>query len=934
MKSALLSMALTASFLLPAKAAEDLAGTWRFALDPQNVGMRQKWFDTNLPGTVHLPGGLTEQGIGDPVSVHTPWMGELVDQAYFTDPEYAPYRVPGNIKIPFWLQPEKYYAGAAWYQRDIDIPPSWSGQEIRLSLERPHIVTRVWLDDRDLGVNDSLSTPHQYDLGAGVTPGRHRLTILVDNLRFVDVGINSHSVSDQTQGNWNGIVGRIELEPLGSSWIDDLRIYPKISARAVAVRGYVSGHFSGPVAITISGPDGKSLVSSTTTELAPDGAFEADIPIRENVQLWDEFHPNLYHLTATPAGGTARTSVFGFRDLGRDGAQLTINGHKLFLRGALDCAIFPKTGHPPTDIDSWRREFTIIKEYGLNHVRFHSWCPPEVAFVAADELGVYLQVECASWANTTTTLGDGKPVDAWIYAEADRILAAYGNHPSFTLMAYGNEPGGKHFDAYLAEWVDHYKAADPRRLYTSAAGWPPIPENEYHVFSDPRIQHWGEGLKSRVNALPPATTADYIALNTKLFHGTPVIAHEIGQWCAYPDFTEIPKYTGYLKPKNFEIFRDTLAAHHLAPQAHDFLVASGKLQAILYKEEIESALRTPNMSGFQLLGLQDFPGQGTALVGVLDAFWESKGYITPTEYRRFCSPTVPLARLPKRVFTTGETLTATIEVANFGPAPLPAALVSWTLLSKTGQSVAAGSLPAKPIPVDNGIPLGEISINLRDLPAPAAYKLVVSIDDGRFENDWDVWVYPTNVQTPVPPSITVTQTLDKRALDTLAAGGKVLWLLPPANVANDPGRGEIKFGFSPIFWNTAWTKQQAPTTLGILCDPHSPALSEFPTESHSNWQWWYPIHNGQPMILDGLPAAITPIIQVIDDWVTNRKLALAFEARVGTGKLLVCSVALDAPSDPVNAQLRHTLLDYMAGAHFHPAIEVTPAQLSSLASSK
>ena len=932
MKLALILMAISASSLLPARAVENLAGQWRFALDPGNVGIGGKWFEKNLPDTVKLPGGLTEQGIGDEVTVKTPWMGEIIDKSYFTAPQYAPYRVPGNIKIPFWLQPEKYYAGAAWYQRDIDIPASWAGQEIRLSLERPHIVTHVWLDDRDVGTQDSLSTPHEYYLGGGITPGRHRLTILVDNLRFVDVGINSHSISDQTQGNWNGIIGRIELQPLGSAWIEELRVFPNIAAKSVRVIGRVGGDVPVPVEIAISEPSDKRIVGYATARSGSDGAFEADIPMGKNVRLWDEFDPALYELTVTPGDGTGTRAVFGFRELGRDGAQLTINGRKLFLRGALDCAIFPRTGHPPTDVDSWKREFSALEDYGFNHVRFHSWCPPEAAFTAADEMGVYLQIECASWANTTTTLGDGKPVDAWIYAEADRILKAYGNHPSFVLMCFGNEPAGPHFSEYLGKWVNHYKAADPRRLYTGASGWPPIPENEYHVFSEPRIQHWEEGLKSRVNALPPATTADYTAINTQLFHGTPVVAHEAGQWCAYPDFNEIPKYTGYLKPRNLEIFRETLAAHHLAGQAHDFLMASGMLQTLLYKEEIESALRTTNMSGFQLLGLQDFSGQGTALVGVLDAFWEPKGYVTGAQYRRFCGPTVPLARLPKRVFTTDETLMAAIEVAHFGLAPLPAAPVSWKLVSDAGNAVDAGSLPAIPIPVGNGTQLGEVSIPLRDVLAPARYKLAVAVGGGRFENDWDVWVYPQKVETPVPSGIVVTRALDQKAMEGLAAGGKVLWLIPPRNVANEPPPREVKFGFSTIFWNTAWTKEQAPTTLGILCDPRSPALGEFPTDSHSNWQWWYPIQNAQPMILDGLPTALRPIVQVIDDWFTGRKLGLVFEARVGTGKLLVCSIDLESPADAVDAQLRRSLLDYMAGDQFRPAIEVSPAQLSALSS--
>ncbi len=334
--------------------------------------------------------------------------------------------------------------------------------------------------------------------------------------------------------------------------------------------------------------------------------------------------------------------------------------------------------------------------HGLNLIRFHSWCPPEAAFTAADELGFYYQVECAAW----TAVGDGRPIDKWLYDEADRILAAYGNHPSFMLMPYGNEPSGEHHRRYLAAWVEHCKNQDNRRLYTSAAAWPQIAENQFHVCFEPRVHG---GPQSRINALPPETRTDYrqfIQART-----VPVISHEIGQWCVFPNFDEIPKYTGKLKPKNFEIFRDVLAEHHLADRAKDFLMASGKLQTLCYKEEIESALRTPGMGGFELLDLHDFPGQGTALVGVLDPFWDAKGYVTAAEYSRFCNRTVPLARMSKRVFTTDEPFAADLEVAHFGPKPLEKTVPAWKITDAAGQSLVSGKLPAKDIPIDNGIAL-------------------------------------------------------------------------------------------------------------------------------------------------------------------------------------------------------------------------------------
>ena len=296
----------------------------------------------------------------------------------------------------------------------------------------------------------------------------------------------------------------------------------------------------------------------------------------------------------------------------------------------------------------------------------------------------------------STTLGDGKHIDRWIYEEADRILKYYGNHPSFVLMPYGNEPGGSKHAEFLAKWVTHYRAQDPRRLYTSASGWPQLPENQFHVTPEPRIQAWGGGLKSRINALAPETTTDYrdyISQRT-----VPVISHEIGQWCVYPNFDEIPKYTGYLKPRNFDIFRDRLEANGLGKLARQFLLASGKLQALCYKEDIESALRTPGMGGFELLDLHDFPGQGTALVGVLDPFWEEKGYITPREYSRFCNATVPLARLPRRVFTTNDRCGARIEIAHFGAAPPPMPWWNGDSSGAGGRYMRRANSPRKPSP--------------------------------------------------------------------------------------------------------------------------------------------------------------------------------------------------------------------------------------------
>jgi hypothetical protein len=917
-----------------------LAGDWRVELDRGDVGVQEAWFARHLVSKIRLPGVLQAQGFGDPISIDTRWTGEIVDRSWFTAPEYAEYRVPGNIKIPFWLQPERHYTGVAWYQRDIEIPAEWKGRRAVLFLERPHWQTSVWLDDRPVGTNDSLSTPHQYDLGlvSASVLGSRRLTIRLDNRLVVDVGVNSHSVSDHTQGNWNGIVGRAEVYSTDPVWIEDLQVYPHMAAKSVTVRGRIGNRSGragrGSVTISVQPAEASRATSPPpkTLEVSWEiggGEFSTEYSLGASARTWDEFSPFLYRAsTQLGTSGDARSVTFGLREIGTEGTGFRLNGRPAFIRGTLECAIFPKTGHPPTDVDSWLRIIRIAKAHGLNNIRFHSWCPPEAAFEAADRLGFYYLVECGSWANTSTRLGVGLPIDQWLYREADRILASYGNRPSFLLLAYGNEPAGD-FNRYLGEWVRHYRSRDSRRLYTGASGWPQIPENQFHVTPDPRIQAWGAGLKSRINALPPETRTDYRDYIQK--RSVPVISHEIGQWCVYPNFEEMPKYTGYLKPRNFEIFRETLTRHGMADQARDFLMASGRLQTLCYKEDIESALRTPGMGGFQLLDLHDFPGQGTALVGILDPFWDPKGYVSAEEYSRFCGSTVPLVRLQRRVFTSDDVLEADLEIAHFGPEPLRGATVNLKLVSAGGTVTASEVWSGKDIPVGNANPLGRWRANLSNAQAPGRFRLVAGIGGTRFENDWDIWVYPPRVDTVPPADLLIARELDDRAVAALRGGGKAFLQLPPGRVRGD-ANGRVATGFSSIFWNTAWTRRQAPHTLGILCRPEHPALAAFPTEYHSNWQWWYVLSRGQAMILDGMPQGLRPIVQVIDDWFTGRKLGLVFEAKVEGGRLLVSSVDLqgDLGSNPVARQFLHTLLRYTASDRFAPSVDVTAEQIRSL----
>jgi len=492
------------------------------------------------------------------------------------------------------------------------------------------------------------------------------------------------------------------------------------------------------------------------------------------------------------------------------------------------------------------------------------------------------------------------------------------------MLAYGNEPAGTNQGRYLADLMDHWRNIDNRRVYTGGAGWPLHPENDFHNGPQPRIQQWGAGLRSIINAEPPQTSYDWNDVIAQ--YEIPFVSHEIGQWCVYPDFKEIEKYTGVLKPANFEIFQETLEENHMGDQSEQFLMASGKLQALCYKAEIEAALRTPEFAGFQLLQLHDFPGQGSALVGVLDPFFNSKGYISPEEFSSFCNQTVPLARMDKRVFSNGEAFHAEIEVAHFGKAPLLDKLFKCYVEDASGTLLHEVELEKERLPVDNTIPVGTVQFDLGQITRATKCILTASIEDTPYSNSWDFWVYP-ELPEPEPGEVYITDKLDSETEKILGDSGSVL-LLTHGQVDELHG-GEVEIGFSSIFWNTAWTRGQAPHTLGILVDPEHPLFSSFPTEYHSNWQWWDPVTHSQAMILDHLPGQLRPLIQPIDTWFENRRLGLLVETRAGNGKLMVCSIDLMSNMDsrPVSGYLLHSILNYMNSADFNPDIQTELEQI-------
>jgi lysophospholipase L1-like esterase len=925
----------------------DLSGEWAFMIDRNDEGERQKWFERELDDVINLPGSMPEKLKGDDVTVHTQWTGSLYDSSYFFNPAMEKYRVDGNVKLPFFLTPDKHYVGVAWYRKEVDIPASWNGKRVVLFLERPHVETTVWVNGEKVGMQNSLCVPHEYDLTSCLQragkSGKLRISIRVDNrIREINVGPDSHSITDQTQGNWNGIVGRIALYTTSGTYIDDVQVYPNLSEKSARVRISIkSGRFKDAEgSVTVSA---RSFNTDKTHEAPPVtqpfrltggvGGTEITLPMGEGMLAWDEFDPALYRLNVSfklADDRGERTVQFGMREFKIQGKWFYVNGNKTMLRGTVENCDFPHTGYAPMDVESWEKVFRAYRSYGLNHVRFHSYCPPEAAFIAADRVGFYLQPEGPSWPNHGPRLGMGQPIDDYLMEETKRLTRVYGNYASYCMLACGNEPAGRWVE-WVTDFVEYWEKADPRRVYTGASvgnGWQWQPRSQYHVKAGARGLDWA--------ARAPETMTDYRGRIDSVKQ--PYVSHETGQWCVFPDFDEIRKYTGVNKAKNFEIFRDILNGNGMGHLARDFVRASGKLQALCYKHEIEKTLRTPDYAGFQLLALNDYSGQGTALVGLTDVFFEPKEYISAEAMRRFCSPTVPLARIPKFTWTDSETFRADIEAYHFRNGPLKNARVVYVVRDAYGAVVNRGVLNAggtADIPVGNCTELGKVAIELNGLKTPARYNLEVRIESESLRdeeyaeavNDWDFWVYPSNPEITAG-DIYITDTLDDKTLQVLKNGGKALIT----------AAGKIRYGrdivqhFTPVFWNTSWFKMRPPHTLGILVNEHHPVFDGFPTEYHSNMQWWELLNRQQVMQFTEFPDDFQPLVQSIDTWFVSRKAGVMFEANVLNGRLVMTSMDITGRPDKRVAarQLYKSILDYMQSDRFRPASTLTPGHVATL----
>ena len=915
-----------------------LSGKWGLMLDTAGVGFTASSYSEVTQDSLLLP-GTTDMGKKGKYNAD-------VDQTFALSREYI-------------------FEGKALYIKTVEIPDGWKNSAIRLVLERTK-PTALWIDGKEAGTNDDIMTAQEYDVSSFLSPGKHTIAIQVDNSEAAvpkQVFNSSHAYSASTQTNWNGIIGDFYLESSPVVSIGDIQVYPdaanKKATVKVSLRGNSTNMSKGELSFFAEAwnTDKKHQTSVKTIEIdpaKPEQTFELELG--NNALLWSEFEPALYRLTVslnTDNGTDTQQTSFGLRSFAAKGTQFIINDKVTFLRGKHDACVFPLTAHTAMDVETWRHYFQVAKEYGINHYRFHSWCPPKACFEAADREGIYLQPELPIWGNVNI---QDERLCNYLLKEGANLHKAYSNHASFVMFGLGNEMTG---EEGLALLIQAFKKNDNRHLYAAGSNnflgmKGKQAEEQYLTTCRVGLEAEGEFNTHARASFSFADAYDGGYLNhtypnsqmnfaqAQALCDVPVISHETGQFQIYPDYDEIKKYTGVLKPRNFEIFKKRLEEAGMAGQAHDFMMASGKWSALLYRADIEMNLRTADWGGFQLLDLQDYPGQGSAYVGILDAFMDSKGLITPEEWRQFCSEVVPLLNTEKFCWSNNETLTGAIEIANYSASGLDGNQLFWVLADSKQQVLDKGTIP---LSVKQGelAQVGTISPALSSVQK--ADKLTLSLSIGKtaeaiaYKNEYPLWVYPAANQPKPTEDIYISEEMNPAMLAKLKEGGKVLWFPSKAKYEAQTVGGL----FQTDYWNYRMfkticeniKKPVSPGTLGILTDPKHPVFADFPTEFHTNWQWFPIVKQSYPMILDRLPNDYRPIVQVIDNIERNHKLGLLFEFKVGDGKLLVCMSDLKAVQDkPEARQFYSSLLEYVNSANFNPSYTLSAADLNSLFSAK
>jgi len=916
---------------LSAQETISLSGKWRIALDgnfkdwPDKTGESAGWYKRELPmnenlsllnqiyfknapfsfnNYINLPGSTDEAGIG---SILQP----------------SPAFTPG-------LERKFLYDGAFWVQREVVIPSGWEGRKVVLYMERIPGASKVFWDEGQAGTDYGYAYPHTITIDTSVVPGKHRLTILVnkDDYRYEQTG---HQIFNANGTSWNGITGKIELQAFNPvAHFNRIQVYPDISNGSIRLSVPVNcriAEVKAKVRVSVFAPSEDSPQMVKEFDYRGSGISEI-INLKKPVSFWNEFNPSLYRLKCELLlnGKLAdeQSVTFGMRELTSGNGYFLVNGKRTVMRGTLDCGSFPLTGYPATTKDEWLRIMQTIKDYGLNMVRYHTWCPPEAAFEAADQLGLYLQPELC-----------GRP-----YAELQRILETYGNHPSFCLLSFNNEAFSHNEET--RKLLETARNTDPRHLYTCTShplsltctddfyvsAWGSEKQESWPFYKKILGITWGGGdvvTSSRFNKAMPETASDFS--NEISGINAPVMAHEMGQWAMFPELGEIDEYQkGVLRNTNYERIRNAVSNRGLQEEASDMALASGRFSALLYKEEIESVMRTPAYGGFQLLGLNDYQGQFISIVGVLNDLWKSKGIIEPHLHKQYCNAVVPLIRMKKRVWLSDETFSARLDITNVSSVQLNNISPEWNISDVDDNVIAKGKFPMINLP-DTGLTVvGDIIFKLKSIKKPSALQLKVSIPGTAYANSWNIWVYPQIKGHFDKGEIYITGKL-AQAEAWLSEGKKVLFTVDSTNDLN-----LREACFTTIFWNSIHKWPQKAHTMGLLCNPEHPVFNSFPTEMNSDWQWWDIAMHSRAMVLNDLPHELIPLISVTDSYIVNDKLGYMWEAKVGKGKLMVCSVDFDTAIDsrPASWQLLHSLIAYLNSPAFNPLVSLNSETLRNM----
>ena len=829
-----------------------LAGEWRYQVDSLSIGVEEHWENREFHSTITLPGSTDEAGVGNSLPLYKSRTG------YETFSNY-----PAGADFGMFTRKHKYI-GKVWYQREFDISNEQAGC-YTLFLERVMWRSMVWIDGKLVSSPiDYLSSPHVHHLG-NLSEGNHTITIMVDNSEIYPIGALGHSYCPHMQTQWNGIVGKIGLNRDSEIMLAHIDAYPSYEKQSLKLSLEIINSTSSVtdaivnVAVRKRG-SAESVASYNQSVNLVEGKSGCELNLRVvDVLPWDEFTPNLYDVDVRLSTGKysdTRSLVVGFRDLSYKDKHFSVNGKKITYRNSHEGMFFAKTGYPAMDVEYWRRVWTLYKNHGFNAVRFHSACPPEAAFVAADELGLYLQVEFF-WKDGWMNLGDligGKDerLNNFVYDEALQALRCYGNHPSMMLVSFGNELGGN-FD-WMGERIRELKEFDPRHLYAAGIAHNITIWDDYVEYGGKNKAHNYDGTDwDYSHNYKDASAHNYDKKEFRREH-LPEFTHEAGQYIVHPLWRDIESYDGVLAPYNMQYYHSVAVKNGIANLDEELQYASGRINKNLYKAEIEATLRTKESAGYALLSMVDYPGQGEALVGWVNALYESKNFMTPEEYRMFGSHTVPLLRFAKFVWTDGERFEGKVEVANYGAEDLIDLRIHYKL-SDGDKLLSSGVLESKSIPQGELTSVGSFGCTLKSGKAGRKVDIEVSIENTSYVNRWSVWVFPDNEKEKNYSSILQTHSLQE-AITALKAGRKVLLY---ADNLGSRGNG-VYSSFYPVFWSATWFMGQDTDVSGAYVRNTHPMFDKFPTENVIDWQWRDICEGSHGFVLNDLPADYYPVV--------------------------------------------------------------------------